>query len=155
MYVEAAKGWCELHAYPEAEAELEKVSPELRNHPVVLEARWQMCANLERWEAALDAATALVGLAPESPEGWIYKGSALVELKRLAEAHQTLSLAAAKFSSDEIILYDLACVCCAMGRVDESKSWLGKAIDAGGNPIKLRALDDPDLEPLWDSLRQP
>ena len=96
----------------------------------------------------------LVRLAPESPEGWIYKGSALVELKRLSEAHQTLSLAAAKFPSDEIILYDLACVCCAMDRVDESKSWLGKAIDASGNPIKLWALDDPDLEALWVSLRQ-
>jgi len=26
---------------------------------------------------------------------------------------------------------------------------LGKAIELGGNEIKLRALDDPDLEPLW------
>jgi len=29
------------------------------------------------------------------------------------------------------------------------------AIDGCGDAIKLRALDDPDLEPLWDSLRQP
>ena len=26
---------------------------------------------------------------------------------------------------------------------------MGKAIELGGNEIKLRALDDPDLEPLW------
>ena len=155
MYVEAAKGWCELHAYSDAETELEKVSSESRNHPKFLEARWQVCANLERWESALDVANALTCVAPEVPEGWIYKGSALVELKRLPEAHEVLSQAAAKFSSDEIVLYDLACVCCAMGRFDESKSWLGKAIDAGGDAIKLRALDDPDLEPLWESLREP
>lgn len=154
IHVEAAKGWCELHAYSEAEAELDKVSPESRNHPKFLEARWQVCANLDRWETALDIANTLIGLAPEVPEGWIYKGSALVELKRLPEAHETLSQAAAKFSSDEIVPYDLACVCCAMRRFDESKSWLGKAIDAGGNRIRLRALDDPDLEPLWESLRE-
>jgi len=65
-----------------------------------------------------------------------------------------LSQAAAKFSTDVIVHYDLACVCCAMGRLDESQSWLRKAIDAGGNPVRLRALDDPDLEPFWESLRQ-
>ncbi len=155
FYVEAAKGWCELHAYSEAEAELDKVSPEARNHPKFLEARWQVCANLQKWETALDVANTLITLVPEVPEGWIYKGSTLVGLKRLPEAHDTLSQAAEKFPSDEIFAYDFACVCCAMGRYDESKDWLGKAIDVGGNPIRARALDDPDLEALWNSLRQP
>jgi hypothetical protein len=34
-------------------------------------------------------------------------------------------------------------------RVDEARTWLGKAIKAGGKEVKLRALDDPDLEPVW------
>jgi hypothetical protein len=37
-------------------------------------------------------------------------------------------------------------------RPDEAKTWLGKAIEAGGNEIKLRALDDPDLQPLWKNI---
>ena len=30
--------------------------------------------------------------------------------------------------------------------------WCPKAIDAGGDKIKLRALDDPDLEPIWKGI---
>jgi hypothetical protein len=29
---------------------------------------------------------------------------------------------------------------------------LRKAVEAGGKEIKLRALDDPDLEPLWKDI---
>jgi hypothetical protein len=37
-------------------------------------------------------------------------------------------------------------------RFDEARGWLRKAIEEGGNEIKLRALDDPDLEPLWKDI---
>jgi hypothetical protein len=53
-----------------------------------------------------------------------------------------------KFPGNEIILYLLTCVCCSMNRLEEAKEWLGKAIEAGGKEIKLKALDDPDLENL-------
>jgi tetratricopeptide (TPR) repeat protein len=152
IHLQAAEGWCELHAFTEADAELDKIDASLRAHPKVLEVRWQIYANLEKWAAALDIASAIVKMVPEWPSGWIYRASSLTELNRQEEAYETLSAAAALFPGDEIILYDLACVCCAMARLAESKSWLGKAIEAGGNEIKLRALDDPDLEPLWKNI---
>jgi hypothetical protein len=37
-------------------------------------------------------------------------------------------------------------------RVDEARSWLGKAVDSDGNALKMRALDDPDLEPIWKGI---
>ena len=40
-HLQAAQGWCELHAYPEADAELDKIDASLRAHPKVLEVRWQ------------------------------------------------------------------------------------------------------------------
>jgi hypothetical protein len=64
-------------------------------------------------------------------------------------------MAAALFPADEIILYDLACVCCALKRPDEARAWLAKAIEAGGDEIKKRALDDTDLKPVWASLKEP
>jgi hypothetical protein len=63
--------------------------------------------------------------------------------------------AAVRFPTGEIILYDLSCVCCALKWPDEARAWLGKAIEEGGNEIKLKALDDPDLEPVWASLKEP
>ena len=65
---------------------------------------------------------------------------------------RTTATPAALFPVDEIIPYDLACVCCGLKRLDEARSWLAKAIEAGGNAIKLKALDDPDLEPIWKGI---
>ena len=39
-------------------------------------------------------------------------------------------------------------------RIDEARMWLGKAIGEGGSEIELRAMDDPDLEPLWKGIGQ-
>ena len=153
LHLEAAQGWCELHAFTEADAELDKIAASFRDHPKVLEVRWQICANLEKWAGALDIASAIVKRVPEWPSGWIYRASSLTELNRQQEAYETLSAAAALFPGDEIIPYDLACVCCGLKRLDEARSWLAKAIEAGGNAIKLKALDDTDLEPLWGELK--
>jgi hypothetical protein len=32
------------------------------------------------------------------------------------------------------------------------RTWLAKAIDVGGKEVKLRALDDPNLEPVWQHI---
>jgi tetratricopeptide (TPR) repeat protein len=154
QHVEAAKGWCELHAFREAEAELERITPTLQAHPSVLEVRWQIYANLEKWDGALDIASAIVTMRPDWANGWIYKASSLTELYRHQEAYETLSAAAVRFPADEIILYDLACVCCALKRPDEARTWMGKAIEAGGDELKRRALEDSDLEPIWTSLKE-
>ena len=154
-HLQAAQGWCELHAFAEADAELDRIATSLGTHPKVLEVRWQIYANLEKWAGALDIANVIVKMEPDWPSGWIYRASSLTELNRHQEAYETLSEAATRFPSDEIILYDLACVCCALKRFDEARGWLAKAIKAGGNAIKLRALDDPDLEPLRKGTGQP
>jgi tetratricopeptide (TPR) repeat protein len=131
---------------------LDNITAKLRAHPSVLEVRWQIYANLEKWAGALDIASAIVKLVPDWPSGWIYRASSLTELNRQQEAYETLSAAAALFAEDEIIRYDLACVCCALKRLDEARSWLTKAIEAGGKDVKLRALDDSDLELLWKDI---
>ena len=152
MHLEAAKGWCGLHAFLDANDELEKISPALHAHPLVLEIRWQIYSNLEKWDEALDIASALVKMRPDWPNGWIYRATILNEMNRNLEAHETLSTAVSRFPEDEIILYDLACICCALKRIDEARTWLVKAIEAGGNNVKLKALDDTDLEPIWTNI---
>jgi tetratricopeptide (TPR) repeat protein len=151
-HLQSAQGWCDLHAFTEADAELDKITASLRAHPKVLEVRWQIYANLEKWAGALDIASAIVKKVPDWSSGWIYRASSLTEMNRQQEAYETLSAAAALFPGDEIIPYDFACGCCALKRPDEAKTWLGKAIEAGGNEIKLKALDDPDLKPLWKNI---
>ncbi len=146
--VEAEANWCERETFWDMDAEPDKLTPRLRVGVSELEARWQRCAHLEQWEAALEIANAIVILSPDWPNGWVYKASSLNELNRPEAACEILRQAAKRLPTDEIILYDLACVCCVLGRVDEGRGWLDSAIEAGGKETKLRALCDPELEPV-------
>ena len=45
--------------------------------------------------------------------------------------------------------YRVATMACAMGNLDESKKFLHKAVELGGNEVMLMALKDASLEKLW------
>jgi len=47
--------------------------------------------------------------------------------------------------------YILGCYACQLGDMDNAKRFVGDAIKLDSK-YKLMALDDADLEPLWDSL---
>jgi len=66
-YLQAAQGWCELHAFGEADAELDNNTASRRAHPKVLEVRWQIYANLERWDGPLDIASGIRKRAAQFP----------------------------------------------------------------------------------------
>jgi hypothetical protein len=53
IHLEAAKGWCELRAFIDADAELDEITPQMRAHPDVLIVRWQIYAKLQKWEGFL------------------------------------------------------------------------------------------------------
>lgn len=58
-----------------------------------------------------------------------------------------------KFPSSATMRYNLACYECQLGRVEQAKVWLEKAFKIGdAKEMKLAALDDPDLEPLWKEI---
>jgi predicted Zn-dependent protease len=137
----------------EANEELEQITAENRAHPAVLEVRWQIYAKAKKWDAALNIASALIQLAPEYPLGWVHRSYCLYELKRTEEARDNLLRVVDKFSEDPVMRYNLACYECQLGRVEQAKNWLESAFKLG-NPqeMKLMALDDPDLEPLWQQM---
>ncbi len=61
--------------------------------------------------------------------------------------------AADRFPNQPMIAFNLACYACQLGRLEEAREWLRKAMDVGDEKdIKLRAFDDPDLEPLWANI---
>jgi hypothetical protein len=67
LHLQAAQGWCELRAFAEADAELDHIAASLRAHPKVLEVRWQIYTNLEKWTGALDTTSAIVKGVPDWP----------------------------------------------------------------------------------------
>ena len=50
-----------------------------------------------------------------------------------------------------MIQYNLACYCAQLGQLDAAKEYLEKSYELGDTKqIKLMALDDDDLKPLWE-----
>lgn len=147
----AAEGWLELGLHLEANAELEKIQPQLRAHPDVLELRWQIYAKEKKWEACVDIGNAVVRYAPDRPDGYIHRSFALHELKRTQEAFDQLLPVGEKFPQVWTIPYNLACYCSQLNRLEEAGDWLKKAIAVDKEAVQKAALDDPDLKPLWDS----
>lgn len=149
FHLQAAQGWLELGNQTEANEELDKLAPELRDHPEVLKLRWEIYGAALKWEAALEVAAALIQIDPEDPLGWVHRSYCLHELKRTTEARDSLLRVVARFPLSATMRYNLACYECQLGRLTQAKNWLRKAFVLGDRKkMKQVALEDPDLEPL-------
>ncbi|MGD0351643.1 MAG: tetratricopeptide repeat protein [Verrucomicrobiota bacterium] len=152
-HMDAAQGWLGLGNWLEANEELEQITPLMRAHPDVLLVRWHVYATAKKWEMAADIARAISEQLPENPFGWVHWAFSLHELKRTKEAWDVLVPVVDKFPDEYIIRYNLACYACQLGNLKEALQWLKKAIDlAGKKDIRTMALDDPDLQPLWNEI---
>ena len=150
MHLLAAQGWLELGDHLEAPAELQKIKPRLRLHPDVLEVRWSISARAKDWGKCQEIANAIVRAVPQRASGWIDLSFALHEMKQTEEAFRNLLRVASQFPENPLIPYNLACYACQMGRQWEAKQWLDQACKTGdARRIKLQALEDADLKPLW------
>jgi tetratricopeptide (TPR) repeat protein len=152
LHLRAAEGWLELNNWLEATEELEEITPQLRAHPDVLRMRIEIYSAAKKWEDAAEVANALCLTVPDDSYGYIRLAFALHELKRTKEAFDTLLPVADKFPELWVIPYNLACYTCQLGRLDEARQWFERALRVGDEKkIKLAALDDPDLVPLFGS----
>jgi Flp pilus assembly protein TadD len=72
---------------------------------------------------------------------------------RTQEAYDALIAVRERFAGEFLLHNNLACYLCRLGRIDEARAAIAKAIEL--NPdLRLDALDDPDLEPLWTEIQR-
>jgi predicted Zn-dependent protease len=157
IHLNAGLGWLELGNHLEANEELERITPEMRAHPAVLSVRYEIYAKGKNWDVASEIARALVTALPERPEFWV----ALAYSTRrkhgggVPQAKEMLTEARMRFPDEYHIAYNLACYECQLGNRKRALQNLEEAIDlAGKKDIRLMALDDPDLEPLWPNIAE-
>lgn len=118
----------------------------------MLVLRWLVYAKAETWTGAFEIARTLVEQVPDDSFGWIHQAYALRRMDGggVKAAWDALLPAADKFPTEPTVAFNLACYACQLGNLAEARDWLCKAIALGdAKEIKTRALDDPDLEPLW------
>ena len=154
MYLKAAVGWIQLGDYDSANDELENIRAEWRAHPDVLDLRWLIYSHHEQWDACLDIASAIVKIAPDRVWGWVHKAYAQRRATGggIEKAKPLLEEAAKLFPDHDMIQYNLACYIAQLGQLDVAQEHLNKSYELGdAQQIKLMAIDDQDLKPLWES----
>lgn len=155
FHLDAVSGWIGLGDLISARDELKQISPEIQNHPAVLLVQSELLFAEKNWEPLLPLTETLLRQYPKLDFLWIHRSYALHELKRTQEALDALLPAVRKFPKAWLIRYNLACYCAQLGTLDEAMRWLQKTIAlTGEREIKAMALDDPDLKPLWEKIRE-
>ena len=135
----------------EANAELEEINPEARDVPEVLRVRMTIYHALQKWEHLQTVAKRLAISDPddiEATQTW-------AEATRHADCNEAARLilrnAIERHRGSAALHYDLARLECQLGDVGAAKARLREAfnLDAG---LRLRALDDAELESIWNDL---
>jgi hypothetical protein len=73
----------------------------------------------------------------------------------LQQAWEALLPAFTKFPTEPTIAYNLSCYACQMANLEAARAWLKRAAALGvKDVIKTMALRDPDLQPLWEEIRE-
>jgi Flp pilus assembly protein TadD len=93
----------------------------------------------------------LVEWNPTEPGFFVELAYATRRAESIHEAHAILTRAASLHPTDPTIQFNLACYEAQMGSLDRAKAHLKRATEIDAK-FRVKALDDPDLEPLWASL---
>jgi len=159
FHLRAAEGWFELGDLVTANNELDEIAPEERANPAVLVMRYEIYAKGGRWNIAAEIAEALVTILPDEPESWLNLACATRRKKGGGnhDANQILYVGHVKFPQDYRFPYNFACYFAKFGDIEngdleECKRWFQKAMALDDKTVQKLAVDDPDLNPLWDSM---
>ena len=153
-YLNAAEGWLELGNHLEADIELDNITPQLRAHPLVLQMRWRVYSQARKWDRCVEIASSLTRMMPDDEQAVANLGNSLYFSGRTQEAFDCVSGVMKRFPKNPILRYNLACYACQLGMMDVAKMWLGEAFELDEKKeLKLMALEDPDLKPMWEMLR--
>jgi hypothetical protein len=150
-HLTVAQGYLELGMFLDADTELDRIEPEVRHVPEVLEIRAQIYSRLCKWEPMFVVASALFRYDCGNIQWIVWRAFAARRAESLDAARSILREAVERIPEAAILQYNLACYECQLGELELAKSRLSNAI-ALENEWRALALDDDDLKPLWDYL---
>jgi tetratricopeptide (TPR) repeat protein len=152
-YCEAAQGYAELGMFDDANEEVENVDPFNRTTPEVLRVRAAIYHGLKKWELLRVVTLKLTQLEPTNVQWTISLAYATRRAVSIEFARDILLAAKWNFPKEPVIPFNLARYYCRLGELDTAKNYLREAF-AIDPQWRAEALEDKDLESLWDSLSE-
>jgi tetratricopeptide (TPR) repeat protein len=149
-FLNPAIGYLELGMLKEANDEIESLPTELKNSSDVLTVRMEIYRAMKNWKLMEVVTRQLWNRHQDNPSFWNEFAFASRHTHGLEEAHSILCEALKQFPDDSLTLYNLGCYESQLGNLESAKARIGEAIKLDPK-WKIHALDDPDLEPMWDS----
>ena len=150
-HLTVAEGYVELGMMAEGNDELESLSPEVRRAPEVLSLRAQIYSKLKKWDLLQIVAKQLALDDAENPQWHILWASATRRADCIEAARLILLTAIERHPQSAVMHYNLACYECQLGDLEVANARLRHAFKLDPK-LRVHALDDEDLRPLWDSL---
>ncbi|MGI8957338.1 MAG: tetratricopeptide repeat protein [Chthoniobacterales bacterium] len=151
QHLRSAHGYVELGMFDDANAALEEIDPFCRHLPEVLVARVAIYHGLKNWELLAVVAKKLVEWNPGDPGHFIDLAYATRRAESIQAAHAILKRAERLHSKEPTIQFNLACYEAQLGNLVQAKVHLEQATRIEPK-FRSKALDDPDLKPIWNSL---
>jgi tetratricopeptide (TPR) repeat protein len=151
QFFEAACGYVQLGMFREGNEQLEKIDPFLRAAPEVLALRIDIYQGLEKWELMAELSKRLMEFQSDDPQWPVSFAYATRRANSIEAAKEILLNAERKFPNEAVIKYNLACYECVAGNLGTAKEYLKKCFEIGSD-WKVQALEDEDLQPLWNDL---
>jgi predicted Zn-dependent protease len=149
--VEAAHGFHELGLHHDAWTVLDDLPAEDKAHPLVILLRLDILIALDRWDDAVALGTGACRQWPIIDGFFLKTATALMELQDHQKAKLLLLAGPESLHEKAIYWYDLACCQCRTGEIALAKESIVQCFNREES-LRMRALYDPDLEGIWESL---
>jgi len=151
--LQRADGFIDLRMGARAHAALDEIPDAYRQGLSFRLHHLRLAMEEEEWKQARALATGLKEDLPDQPFLWIQLAYATRRSASLVEAEAILDQALGAFPDDALIPYNLSCYACCQGHLDRAREHLRIAI-ARESVFREMALEDTDLEPLWDEVEK-
>jgi len=149
--LQKADGYIDLKMYGKAHAELAEIPAKQQGESVVKLIHLRLAMEEQDWRLAVTLSEEMRDLMPKNPGFWIQHAYAKRRAEGLDAAYGILKEAIRRFPREPVIPYNLACYECRLGRQNEALEFLKRAFDLDP-AYRETALEDDDLEPLWDRI---
>ena len=148
--LKSAIGYMELGMILDATNEIESIPPDEKNFSAVLCVPLEIYRAAKQWKLSEVVARELWKRHSDDPIHWNNLAWAVRRSDSIDSANSILLDAEKKFPDDAMTHFNLGCYACQLGDLEAAKIRVGRAIELDSS-FKILALDDEDLEPLWDS----
>jgi tetratricopeptide (TPR) repeat protein len=149
----AAEGYIELGMYDDADTELEQVDPFCAASSRVLALKLCAYAGQAKWKLMGMVAKKLTERDPSEVQWAIWWAYAAAKGQGINRAKNILIQALRNHPNDSRLHYAMGCYESRLHHFNTAKRHLARAIQLDSG-LKLVALSDEELEPLWSVIEQ-